>query len=141
MATGSYLTPIYSRSQSEIQGDLHNFLDSISIVDSFREIKQIIDQCGIQHIFLRQIQKPSLKASWWSSLISVRETITGLSPHKAHWWSLSSSLAARLSPPSDQAASPSRVSERVKNSLHQGVGVMRENVESVEIYLSHRRTS
>ncbi|GFW07226.1 hypothetical protein TNCV_3694191 [Trichonephila clavipes] len=24
MATGSYLTPNYSRSQSEIQGDLHN---------------------------------------------------------------------------------------------------------------------
>ncbi|GFV76981.1 hypothetical protein TNCV_690511 [Trichonephila clavipes] len=23
MATGSYLTPIYSRSQSEVQGDLH----------------------------------------------------------------------------------------------------------------------
>ncbi|GFW78726.1 hypothetical protein TNCV_4261491 [Trichonephila clavipes] len=23
MATGSYMTPIYSRSQSEIQGDLH----------------------------------------------------------------------------------------------------------------------
>ncbi|GFW68757.1 hypothetical protein TNCV_3639721 [Trichonephila clavipes] len=25
MATGSYMTPIYSRSQSEVQGDLHNF--------------------------------------------------------------------------------------------------------------------
>ncbi|GFX04252.1 hypothetical protein TNCV_3974011 [Trichonephila clavipes] len=25
MATGSYLTPIYSRSQSEVQGDLHKF--------------------------------------------------------------------------------------------------------------------
>ncbi|GFW90705.1 hypothetical protein TNCV_2417021 [Trichonephila clavipes] len=28
MATGSYLTPIYSRSQSEVQGDLHNVNDS-----------------------------------------------------------------------------------------------------------------
>ncbi|GFX55500.1 hypothetical protein TNCV_267881 [Trichonephila clavipes] len=26
MATGSYMTPIYSRSQSEVQGDLHNCL-------------------------------------------------------------------------------------------------------------------
>ncbi|GFU55562.1 hypothetical protein TNCV_4339561 [Trichonephila clavipes] len=25
MATGSYLTPIYSRSKSEVQGDLHNW--------------------------------------------------------------------------------------------------------------------
>ncbi|GFU31181.1 hypothetical protein TNCV_1741841 [Trichonephila clavipes] len=25
MATGSYLNPIYSRSQSEVQGDLHNW--------------------------------------------------------------------------------------------------------------------
>ncbi|GFS98954.1 hypothetical protein TNCV_3896441 [Trichonephila clavipes] len=24
MASGSYMTPIYSRSQSEVQGDLHN---------------------------------------------------------------------------------------------------------------------
>ncbi|GFV85889.1 hypothetical protein TNCV_1421921 [Trichonephila clavipes] len=27
MATGSYMTPIYSRSQSEVLGDLHNFCD------------------------------------------------------------------------------------------------------------------
>ncbi|GFV99253.1 hypothetical protein TNCV_1512251 [Trichonephila clavipes] len=26
MATGSYLTPIYSRSQSEVQGDLHKWI-------------------------------------------------------------------------------------------------------------------
>ncbi|GFX77239.1 uncharacterized protein TNCV_5063721 [Trichonephila clavipes] len=25
MATGSYMTPIYSRSQSEVQGDLHRY--------------------------------------------------------------------------------------------------------------------
>ncbi|GFX05421.1 hypothetical protein TNCV_1007431 [Trichonephila clavipes] len=25
MATGSYMTPIYSRSQSEVQGDLHKY--------------------------------------------------------------------------------------------------------------------
>ncbi|GFT18546.1 hypothetical protein TNCV_176501 [Trichonephila clavipes] len=27
MATGSYMTPIYSRSQSEVQGDLHNSIN------------------------------------------------------------------------------------------------------------------
>ncbi|GFY02319.1 uncharacterized protein TNCV_3502011 [Trichonephila clavipes] len=38
MATGSYLTPNYSRSQSEIQGDLHKHLatsfDSEKLIDS-----------------------------------------------------------------------------------------------------------
>ncbi|GFV40863.1 hypothetical protein TNCV_1637471 [Trichonephila clavipes] len=30
MATGSYMTPIYSRSQSEVQGDLHNVTITIA---------------------------------------------------------------------------------------------------------------
>ncbi|GFY11037.1 hypothetical protein TNCV_2201451 [Trichonephila clavipes] len=28
MATGPYMTPIYSRSQSEVQGDLHNLTNN-----------------------------------------------------------------------------------------------------------------
>ncbi|GFW96546.1 uncharacterized protein TNCV_2846031 [Trichonephila clavipes] len=44
MATGSYLTPIYSRSQSEIQGDLHNGAQRINpenrVGSSFRIIPE-----------------------------------------------------------------------------------------------------
>ncbi|GFT31229.1 hypothetical protein TNCV_3480371 [Trichonephila clavipes] len=32
MATGSYMTPIYSRSQSQVQGDLHNLDDVANTV-------------------------------------------------------------------------------------------------------------
>ncbi|GFW90976.1 hypothetical protein TNCV_1758501 [Trichonephila clavipes] len=37
MATGSYMTPIYSRSQSEVQGDLHKL--SYSNLDSDEDIR------------------------------------------------------------------------------------------------------
>ncbi|GFY33143.1 hypothetical protein TNCV_2230921 [Trichonephila clavipes] len=46
-------------------------------VDNCKEIKQIIGQCGIQHIFLRQKQKLSRKALWWSSQIE-RQTLNYL---------------------------------------------------------------
>ncbi|GFX55063.1 retrovirus-related Pol polyprotein from transposon opus [Trichonephila clavipes] len=36
MASGSYMTPIYSRSQSEVQGDLHNLADKLDEYDSVR---------------------------------------------------------------------------------------------------------
>ncbi|GFX27717.1 hypothetical protein TNCV_2129581 [Trichonephila clavipes] len=41
MATGSYLTPNHSRSQSEIQGDLHNFVVSSSGKKSVFRLKWI----------------------------------------------------------------------------------------------------
>ncbi|GFW30746.1 hypothetical protein TNCV_4088661 [Trichonephila clavipes] len=38
MATGSYLTPIYSRSQNEIQGDLHKFLTGYIAANTFAQL-------------------------------------------------------------------------------------------------------
>ncbi|GFU82973.1 hypothetical protein TNCV_935761 [Trichonephila clavipes] len=43
MATGSYLTPNYSRSQSEIQGDLHKFINKISRDTAFSRYSRFFD--------------------------------------------------------------------------------------------------
>ncbi|GFV95908.1 protein GVQW3 [Trichonephila clavipes] len=42
MATGSYLTPIYSRSQSEVQGDLHTVLKKLGhyATETFAKLQQ-----------------------------------------------------------------------------------------------------
>ncbi|GFV47998.1 hypothetical protein TNCV_4150841 [Trichonephila clavipes] len=32
MASGSFMTPIYSRSQSEVQGDLHNLTEIMPVI-------------------------------------------------------------------------------------------------------------
>ncbi|GFS48550.1 uncharacterized protein TNCV_309791 [Trichonephila clavipes] len=47
MATGSYLTPNYSRSQSEIQGDLHNGAQRGAIEDKatdYAHLKQALSE-------------------------------------------------------------------------------------------------
>ncbi|GFT84534.1 hypothetical protein TNCV_3380421 [Trichonephila clavipes] len=40
MATGSYLTPNYSRSQSEIQGDLHKLYDVLLVKRNIVTLQQ-----------------------------------------------------------------------------------------------------
>ncbi|GFU44576.1 uncharacterized protein TNCV_1506841 [Trichonephila clavipes] len=46
MATGSYMTPIYSRSQSEVQGDLHTVGDRLT--NTFKKDFLCLDN---EHIF------------------------------------------------------------------------------------------
>ncbi|GFY16937.1 hypothetical protein TNCV_3689951 [Trichonephila clavipes] len=43
MATGSYLTPTYSRSQSEVQGDLHNIVGYNHYLTPRHRIKETLD--------------------------------------------------------------------------------------------------
>ncbi|GFT99844.1 DDE_3 domain-containing protein [Trichonephila clavipes] len=59
MATGSYLNPIYSRSQSEVQGDLHNVYSGAKP-----------DQCGMSQIGKRLclVMNPGL---FWGQMITV----------------------------------------------------------------------
>ncbi|GFS79931.1 hypothetical protein TNCV_750751 [Trichonephila clavipes] len=37
MASGSYITPIYSRSQSEVQGDLHKSFKTVGLCEASKE--------------------------------------------------------------------------------------------------------
>ncbi|GFX44957.1 hypothetical protein TNCV_3430061 [Trichonephila clavipes] len=65
MATGSYLTPNYSRSQSEIQGDLHKMTD-IKIVDNglFEEIGRLNVYLNYNKLKQLENQHAEIDKSW-----------------------------------------------------------------------------
>ncbi|GFV01042.1 hypothetical protein TNCV_1009631 [Trichonephila clavipes] len=48
MATGSYLTPNYSRSQSEIQGDLHTSPTLVHNAKHLREFFRLLEEAGME---------------------------------------------------------------------------------------------
>ncbi|GFX03673.1 hypothetical protein TNCV_2112451 [Trichonephila clavipes] len=58
MATGSYMTPTYSRSQSEVQGDLHNLEDRIYAASRpSRNVRELQDH--------RELKRPPVGVVWW----------------------------------------------------------------------------
>ncbi|GFT81367.1 hypothetical protein TNCV_3672581 [Trichonephila clavipes] len=46
MATGSYLTPIYSRSQSEVQGDLHTVHGKVR-QETYVYVSVVLERCPV----------------------------------------------------------------------------------------------
>ncbi|GFU26271.1 hypothetical protein TNCV_2085801 [Trichonephila clavipes] len=58
MATGSFMTPIYSRSQSEVQGDLHNHSS---------QLKRLYG--GGQSLLITRFERPQINFSQSMGLI------------------------------------------------------------------------
>ncbi|GFU59157.1 uncharacterized protein TNCV_4746801 [Trichonephila clavipes] len=81
MATGSYMTPIYSRSQSEVLGDLHKVKvclnSSYTKRDVLSTIAKIFDPVGLMapviskaKIFLQRLWRSKLE---WNDLLPAEE--------------------------------------------------------------------